>query len=167
MSFGSLPLHGSGWFCRDVVDYAVDVGYFVDNAVADLLQKVVRDACERGCHEVRGAHASEGQRVFVGPSVAHDTHASGIGQNREVLACSLDLGVLDFRSEYPVGFSENVELFFRDVSDDSDCESGSRERLTPYEFFGYSEFLARAVPLCGERRPDEVEAVSQGLGAAH
>ena len=34
----SFPLYGGGWFAGDVIDYAVDAGYFVDDTAGDTSQ---------------------------------------------------------------------------------------------------------------------------------
>jgi hypothetical protein len=38
----SFPLYGGWWFAGDVVDHAVDTGYFVNDAAGDASHEVVR-----------------------------------------------------------------------------------------------------------------------------
>ena len=81
----SLPLNRSRRFARNVVDDAVDVGYFVDDASADGLQHFPRDASEVTRHTVDTRYGADSNRVVVRSAVSHYPNAADAWKNREVL----------------------------------------------------------------------------------
>ncbi len=80
-----LPLYCSWRFARDVVDDAVDVGYFVDDTGADGLQHFPRDAGKITGHAVDTRYGTDSDRVVVRSAVSHYPNASDAWKNREVL----------------------------------------------------------------------------------
>ena len=80
-----LPLDRSGRFARDVVDDAVDVGYFVDDTGADRLQHFPRDASEVTRHAVDTRYSTDSNRVVVRSTVPHYPNAADAWKDREVL----------------------------------------------------------------------------------
>ena len=80
-----LPLNRSRRFARDVVDDAVDVGYFVHDTGADGLQDFPRDASEVTRHAVDTGYGTDSNRVVVRSSVPHYPNAADTWKNREVL----------------------------------------------------------------------------------
>ena len=60
--FTLLPLDRSRRFARDVVDDAVNVGYFVDDTGADGLQHFPRDAGEVTRHTVDTRYGTDTNR---------------------------------------------------------------------------------------------------------
>ena len=81
----SFPLNRSRWFARDVVDDAVDVRYFIDNASADGLQDFPRDASEVTRHAVDTRNSTDTDCVVVRSAVSHYPNAADAWKNREVL----------------------------------------------------------------------------------
>ena len=81
----SFPLDRSRRFARDVVDDAVDVRYFIDDASADGLQHFPRDASEVTRHAVDTRYGTDSNRVVVRSAVSHDPNAADAWKNREVL----------------------------------------------------------------------------------
>ena len=81
----SLPLYCSRRFARDVVDDAVDVGYFVDDAGADGLQHFPWKASEVTRHAVDTGYGTDSNRVVVRSTVPHYPNAADSWKNREVL----------------------------------------------------------------------------------
>ena len=83
-----LPLNRSRRFARDVVDDAVDVGYFVDDAGADGLQHFPWKASEVTRHAVDTRYGTDSDRVVVCSTVTHYPQRCGCAdawKNREVL----------------------------------------------------------------------------------
>lgn len=80
-----LPLDRSRRFARDVVDDAVDVGYFIDDAGADGLQHFPRDASKVTRHAVDTRYGTDANRVVVRSAVSHYPNAADAWKNREVL----------------------------------------------------------------------------------
>ena len=81
----SLPLYCSRRFARDVVDDAVDVGYFVHDTGADGLQDFPRDASEVTRHTIDTRYGTDSNRVVVRSTVSHYSNAADSWKNREVL----------------------------------------------------------------------------------
>ena len=81
----SLPLDCGRRLARNVVHNTVDVRHFVDNAVGNHAQYVVRDARPVRCHRVHARYAAKRDRIIVCPLVTHYAHAAHIGQHREIL----------------------------------------------------------------------------------
>ena len=80
-----LPLNRSRRFARDVVDDAVDVGYFVDDTGADGLQDFPRNASEVTRHAVDTRYGTDTDRVVIRSAVSHYSNAADAWKNREVL----------------------------------------------------------------------------------
>ena len=72
-----FPLNRRWWFTGDIVDNAVDVVDFVDDAAGDFIKDVVRDTCPVGSHEVGGGDAAESEGIVVGAEVTHDADGAG------------------------------------------------------------------------------------------
>ena len=72
----SFPLNRSRRFARDVVDDAVDVGYFVHDTGADGLQDFPRDASEVTRHAVDTRYGTDTDRVIVRSAVSHYPNAA-------------------------------------------------------------------------------------------
>lgn len=72
----SLPLYCCRRFARDVVDDAVDVGYFVDDAGADGLQHFPWKASEVTRHAVDTCYSTDSNRVVVRSAVSHYPNAA-------------------------------------------------------------------------------------------
>ena len=83
--FLSLPLDRSRRFARDVVDDAVDVGYFIHDAGTDGLQDLPRDASEVTRHAVDTRYGTDSNCVVVRSAVTHYSNAADAWKNREVL----------------------------------------------------------------------------------
>ena len=71
-----LPLNCSRRFARDVVDDAVDMGYFVHDTGADGLQDFPRDASEVTRHAVDTRYGTDTDRVVVRSAVSHYPNAA-------------------------------------------------------------------------------------------
>ena len=81
----SLPFDCCRRFARDVVDDAVDVGYFVYDASADRLQHFPRDASKVTRHAVDTRYGTDSDRVVVRSTVSHYPNTADAWKNREVL----------------------------------------------------------------------------------
>ncbi len=68
-----FPLDCGGGFGGDVVDDAVDAFDLVDDAVRGARQEVGGETGPVGGHAVARGDGAEGEDVFVGTLVAHDT----------------------------------------------------------------------------------------------
>ncbi len=71
-----LPLDRSRRFARDVVDDAVDVGYFIYDTGADGLQHFPRKASEVTRHAVDTRNSTDTNRVVVRSAVSHYPNAA-------------------------------------------------------------------------------------------
>ena len=60
----SLPLHRSRGLGGYVVDYAVDVGYFVYYAVGYAAEYFIGDVRPVGCHEIDRGDSADGYKAF-------------------------------------------------------------------------------------------------------
>ena len=80
-----LPLDCSRRFARDVVDDAVDVRYFVDDAGADGLQYFPWKTSEVTRHAVDTRYGTDSNRVVVRSAIPHYPNAADTWKNREVL----------------------------------------------------------------------------------
>ena len=139
----SFPLHRCRGFAGDVVDHAVDVFYFVGDAVGDGGQDVVGDAGPVGGHEVVGGDGTDGQEVVVGSVVAHDAYGADTGQDAEELGHLAFVAVFGhFIPEYPVGFLEDLNLFGSDFTDNAHAQAGAGEGLPPDQLVGDAQLLA-------------------------
>ena len=81
-----LPFDGAGWFRGDVVDDAVDVGYFVHDTGADGLQHFPRKASEVTRHAVDTCYGTDSNCVVVRSAVSHYPNAADAEKHREVLS---------------------------------------------------------------------------------
>ena len=80
-----FPLNRCRRFARDVVDDAVDVRYFVDDASADGLQHFPWKASEVTRHAVNTRYGTDSNRVVVRSAVTHYSNAADAWKHREVL----------------------------------------------------------------------------------
>src|SRR5271166_345814 len=77
---GSFPFHRCGGLRGDVVRDAVDAAHLVDDARANPLEQIVRQARPVGRHAVLARYRAHGDEIGVGASIAH--HADTL-QGRE------------------------------------------------------------------------------------
>ena len=156
-----FPLHRCGGLGRDVIDYTVDVLYFVGDAVADAGEDVIGDLCPVGGHEVVGRDGTDGDEVIVGAVVAHDTDGAHARQHAEKLRQVLFIAVFrHFIPQHPVGVLQDLHLFGGDLADDAHAESRAGERLTPHKLMRDAELFADAAHLVLEqvaKRLDDAE----------
>ena len=116
---------------------------FVDNAHADLFEYLVRYAREVGRHKVGSSYAAQSESVVVCTEIAHNADGAIVCENGEVLVdIAVEVRVSDLLAEDKVCVAKYLKLFARDLADDSDSESGTREGLTPDEIIGQSELCA-------------------------
>lgn len=80
-----FPLYSRWWFAGDVVDYSIDVRYLVNDAIGDVGEKVVREACPIGSHSVLAGHGAQGYQIAVSPIVSHNADALNIGKDGKSL----------------------------------------------------------------------------------
>ena len=153
-----FPLDGGGGLGGDVVDDAVDALYLVYDAGRDLIQHIIGNPRPIRGHEVRGRDAPQGQGIVVGPPVAHDAHAAGIGQHGEVL---IDVLLLtrggDLLPEDGVRVPEGVQFLFGQVADDPDGKAGARERLPHDQIFRQSQLPAQLAHLVLEQQAQRLD----------
>lgn len=76
-------------FAGAVVEDAVDVLDFVDDAAGDGLEQAPRNLGGFGRHEIGGGHGAQGHGIVVGALIAHNAHTAHVGQRGVVLADAL------------------------------------------------------------------------------
>ena len=92
------------------------MGHLVDDAHADPVQHVIGNPGPLRRHKIVGRDAAKGKNVFIGAAVAHDTDASGIGKDCEILAANVSkVGLGDLLPEDEVRLPENVQLLLRHI----------------------------------------------------
>lgn len=76
----------SRWFARQIVEYAVDASYLVDDSAHYRLEDVEWNVGCLGGHEVNGVDCAECNGIIVGTLIAHDSDGTHVGKGREILA---------------------------------------------------------------------------------
>lgn len=93
------------------------------------------DARPIGGHKVGSGDGAQGEGVVVGAEVAHNADGAVVGEDGKVLVdVAIEAGFGDFVAEDVVGFAQDVEFFFGDLSHYADAESRPGEGLSPHEF---------------------------------
>ena len=120
-NFQLFPLHrGRGLAC-DVIDNAVDPFHFIYDPHRDLIQDLIGDPGPVGSHKIIGRDCPERQRVVIRPSVPHDAHRAGVGEDSEVLVQVSGLaGPGDLIPENKIRLPQRIGFFLCDRSDDPD-----------------------------------------------
>src|SRR5271157_735442 len=110
-----------------------------------------------GSHGVFTGYRPDGQNVFIGPLISHNSHALDRQKNGKRLPqLAVEISRADLIHENYVGFAQDGQTFFRDLPDDADSQTRTWEGLTPDLLIGHAELLAQ--------QPDFVlEEVFEGL----
>ena len=136
-----FPLDCCRWFGGNVIEDAVDVVHFVDDAARNLIQYLVRDACPVSSHKVGGGDTAQRHGVVIGTEVAHDADRTHIGQNSEILVDGfIQTCFGNLIAEDEICFAQDGQLFFGDFANDADGKTRTREGLAVDLTFGRSEF---------------------------
>ncbi len=102
-------------------------------------------------------NGTDGEDVFVGPLVPHDTHTLDGQKNREGLPeLPVQSGGPDLVLEDGIGLTKDRQAPFRNGADDADGESRSRKGLAP-------DHLLRDAQLLSQQTHLVLEKVLQGL----
>ena len=83
-------------------------------------------------HKIIGRNGTESNYIIEGAEIANDADGFGVGENRKILIRFNPMR-FELRAENIIGVSEDVEFLFRNLADNSDCESRSGEGLTIYK----------------------------------
>ena len=112
-----LPLNCRRGLRSNIIADPVDPRNLVDNADRDLIQHVIGDASPVCCHKVGGGHGTQGQGVVVGPAVAHNADAAGVGQNGKILVqVPILTGLGDLIPEDVVSQTQSIGFLLGDRS---------------------------------------------------
>lgn len=123
-----LPLNSCRRLAADVVDYAVDAFYAVDDVVGDASEQIVGEVCPVGGHPIYRGYGAEGTGEFIGTLIAHYAHAL---HGEEDSAClphffihAAIAQVLDVDS---ISLLQHFHFFLAHSTEDADAETGARE----------------------------------------
>ena len=84
-SYLLFPLYRCWWFAGDVVDDAVDMVDFIDDADGNLLENFPWKFGKVSCHAVDRSDSADGNGVIIGASIAHNTDGAYTCVDGEVL----------------------------------------------------------------------------------
>lgn len=123
---------GLGGYVVDDAVYALDL---VDDAHRDLIEHVVGNACPVGSHEVRRCYRAQCKSIVIGPAVTHYADGAHIRENREILIHrALEVRLCDLVAEDKVCLAQDIELFLRDIANNTDGKAGAGKWLTHYQY---------------------------------
>lgn len=130
----SFPLDRCRGLAGDVVDHAVDLLHFIDDAAADLVEDFVGDGIVFGGHGVLRGDGAQADHVAVGAFVAHDADGADVREGGEGLPdLAREAGFFEFFAVDGVGLPEDVAFFLGDFTEDADAEAGAGEGVAPDE----------------------------------
>ena len=69
----SFPFNGSGRLGTNIIDNSVDAFDFVDNTIGNSAKHVIGEMSPVCCHPVGAGDGTEGDDIFLGTCVSHDT----------------------------------------------------------------------------------------------
>ena len=69
----SFPLNRSRGFIRNIEHYAVNVGRFGNNSVADCAEQVIGELCKLDRHCIGRSYRANADCVVIGALIAHNT----------------------------------------------------------------------------------------------
>ena len=125
-----LPLNRCRRLGGYVEDYAVHLRDFVADAAGYYVEEVVGEADPFGGHGVERGDGAEGDCFAVGAHVADYADAADGQQRAEGLPdVVVEASFADFFDEYRVGFAQDVEAFFFELSEAADGEARAGEGM--------------------------------------
>lgn len=68
-----FPLNRSRGFIRNIEHYAVNVGRFGNNSVADCAEQVIGELCKLDRHCIGRSYRANADCVVIGALIAHNT----------------------------------------------------------------------------------------------
>ena len=84
-SYLLFPLYRCWWFAGDVVDDAVDVVNFVDDADRNLLEDFPWEFGKVSCHAIDRSDSADGNGVVIGTAVSHNADGADTCVDGKVL----------------------------------------------------------------------------------
>ena len=144
-------------FTGAIVEDAVHMLDFIDDAAGDSTQDVPGHVIALSGHEIGGSDGAQGHGVIIGAFIPHDAHAAHVGQSCVILIDFLvEAGLGDFLAPDGVGILHDGNLFGGHFADDADAQAGAGERLTAHQILGQAQLTANLTDFV-------LEQVAQGL----
>src|SRR5260370_15077714 len=147
-----FPLDGAGRFRANVVDDAVDAGYFVYDAGGDALQNLVRHSGPIGSHGVFRSDNANRHGVSVTTLIAHHAHAANRQKDSKSLpSLFVELSASNFPHYDGIRFAKRLQPFRADFSQQPNRETGPGKRLLGEDFVRQSQFAPDAANFVFEK----------------
>jgi len=100
------------------------------------MQHLIRDIRRVRRHEIDRIDRTQDDCIIVSALVTHDADGAHVGKRREILSDRfIHSCAVHFLAVNGIRFLDDFYFFFRDLTDDADAESRTRERLTHDKFF--------------------------------
>ena len=103
-------------------------------------RELVGQPCIFGRHEISRHNRADGNGIIVCSSVSHNSHRAAVRQHGKILA-GLAAGISYFLTDNRIRVTENVEFFSRQITDNANGKTRTREGLTVDKKIGQIGFL--------------------------
>ena len=139
-----FPLNGVGWFGTDVINYAINAFYFINNAAGNFAKQRVGESGPVWGHGIGAGHRTNSCNVFVNPPVSHNSHAFQWEEHDKVLPELLVQTIFpDFFKENDVHLPQDGKPCLGNITNNSNSQTRAREGLSSDEIFRESEFFSK------------------------
>src|ERR1051325_2047471 len=157
-SQGLFPLDRRRRLRGDVVSHTIDAAHFVDDAVRDPGEQLVRQRGPVGGHEIGRLHCAQGDDVLIRAPIAHYTDGAYRQEPRERLRrLVVPAGSAQLVDEYCIGALQQLDVRFLDRAQDSHAESRAGKRMAKHHLARQTECQAELAHLVLEELAQRLE----------